>query len=166
MYKNNIDGYKCFNKDLTSNIDGFSFKPNRIYTMNKDIKYHKRGFHFALRLEDTLRFFDEEKEICRIKALGDIDWSNDDYYEYYDLGCTNIIYIGKIMTKEEIINYIDKVSDNRFIRFIQGYKLTNEELNYFKEKYKNNNYVLEYLKYYQEKEEDIFDKYYGKILKR
>lgn len=64
------------------------------------------------------------------------------------------------------MEYVDKLIDTRFIRFITGYKLTKEELEYFKNKYKNNINVLNHLKYYQEEDKETFKKYYAKILKK
>ena len=70
------------------------------------------------------------------------------------------------LTRKEIMEYVDKLIDTRFIRFITGYKLTKEELEYFKNKYKNNINVLNHLKYYQEEDKETFKKYYAKILKK
>ena len=169
MYKNYIWGYKCFNEYMLCNYDNFKMEPNKLYKVNEDIKFRKKGFHFCLRLEDTLRYFgeiDDKKEICKIIALGDIDWYNDYYNEYFDMGCTNVIYIGNVMSRGEIINYIDQVSDCRFIRFIMGYRLSNEELLYFKNKYRNNNYVMNNIRYYQDGDKEIFNKQYSRVLKK
>ena len=161
MMKNNVDGYKCFNKNLICNQESFKMEEKKLYKIDEDIKFRHKGFHFCVRLEDTLRFFggiDDEKEICKIKAVGDIFWESDEYNGYYDMGVTNAIYIDHILSRDEIMEYVDGLTDHRFIRFIMGYKLTKEELEYFKNKYINNFRVSNYLSYYQEKELDIFYK--------
>ena len=161
MVKNNIEGYKCFNKNLVCNKNNFQMKEKSLYRLNKNVIYHKEGFHFCIRLEDTLRFFggvDEEKYICKIRALGDISWGEDEYNGYYDMGCTNIIYIDHLMSREEIFNYADNLSDFAFIRLITSYKLNDNELLYFKNKYKNNYRVINYIDYYQNNELDVFYK--------
>ena len=158
----NNNGYKSFNKDFKT-FNDIIMEPNKIYELDGEIKYHKYGYHFASRLEDTLRYVNglEEKIIlCKIKALGNIDWYDDEYYGYYDLGCTNKIYIDKPLTREEIINYALKLYEQRLIRFIQGYKLTKEELELFKTIYKNNDNIINFLSYYQEKDYEVFKRKY------
>lgn len=149
---NNIVGYKCFNNDLTNNYNQ-KVEFNRIYSCSEPIKYKHCGFHFCMRLEDTLRFFDGLKEdiiICKVNVLGNVDWYDDEYYGYYDMGCTNKIYIGNPMSRKEIIEYADNLYEDNFIRFIQGFKLNHDELTYFKLKFKSNNNILKNLKYFQE----------------
>ena len=59
------------------------------------------------------------------------------------------------------MSYADNLIDTRFIRFIQGYKLTKEEKEYFKNKYINNRLVINYLKYYQEDDLEVFEREYN-----
>ena len=158
-----MDGYKCFNSNFTNNSNEL-IKPNTTYVLQDKLKIKKNGFHFCKRLEDTLRYFDGLKEdiiICKVKALGDIIWYEDNYYDYYDIGCTNKIYISNPLSREEIMSYADNLIDTRFIRFIQEYKLTKEEKEYFKNKYINNRLVINYLKYYQEDDLEVFEREYN-----
>ena len=166
--KQTVNGYKSFNKNFET-FNNIKMKENQIYKIDDDIKYSKVGYHFATRLEDTLRYVNGLKEeiiICNIEALGNIDWHDDEYYGYYDLGCTNIIKINNILTREEIIKYIYNKPEFNIIRFISGYKLTNEELKLFKERYKNNNNILNYIKYYQENDTQVFDRNHKKLTKK
>ena len=161
------NGYKSFNYNFET-FNSIKLEPNKIYTTNEKIKYHHNGYHFAKRLEDTLRYVNGLEEsiiICKIEALGDIEWYEDDYYGYYDLGCTNIIKILNPLTREEIINYALNLYEQRLIRFIQGYKLTKEELQLIKEKYQNNINIINHIKYYQEKDYKVFERTYKKITK-
>lgn len=156
--KNSIVGYKCFNGDFTNKYKE-RIEPKRIYSCDDYLKYRKRGFHFCLRLEDCLRFFEGLKEdivICRVRVLGNVDWYEADYNGYYDLGCTDRIYIDRPMTREEILLYADGLYEEGFIRFIQGFRLDDEEREYFKLKFSNKRGVLNYLKYYQEGDRDVF----------
>lgn len=158
-----MDGYKCFNSNFTNNSNEL-IRTNTTYVLQDKLKIKKNGFHFCKRLEDTLRYFDGLKEdiiICKVKALGDIIWYEDNYYDYYDIGCTNKIYISNPLSREEIMSYADNLIDIRFIRFIQGYKLTKEEKEYFKNKYINNRLVINYLKYYQEDDLEVFEREYN-----
>ena len=162
-----IKGYKSFNKDFMT-FNNMKMQPYAIYKTEEDIKYRRSGYHFAKRLEDTLRYVNGLKEpiiICPIEALGDIIWNDDEYYGYYDLGCTNIIKINKPLTRKEILEYIYKKPDYSIIRFIQGYKLTKEELEIFKEKYNNNRNIINYIMYYQENNSNAFNREYKKLVK-
>ena len=61
---------------------------HKIYTTDEDISYGKGGFHFCLRLEDTLRYFDGfERNVVIIEVTGFGNYHEywDDYYEYYDM---------------------------------------------------------------------------------
>ena len=156
------EGFKSFDKNFKS-FNDIIMEPNKIYEIDGEIKYHKHGYHFASRLEDTLRYvngLEEEVKLCKIKALGLIDWYDDEYYGYYDLGCTNKIYIDKLLTREEIIDYALNLHEQRLLRFIQGYKLTKEELELFKSIYKRKENVLNFISYFQEKDYDVFKKKY------
>ena len=162
-----IKGYKSFNSNFET-FNNIKMEPNKIYKIDENIKYHQKGYHFAMNLEDTLRYvngLEEEIIICQIEALGIIKWNNDEYYGYYDLGCTNIIKILNPLTREEIIKDILNKPDFRIKRFLEGYKLTEEEIQLFKEKYQNNISILEYIKYYQEKDYKAFEKKYKRLIK-
>lgn len=52
-----LKGYKSFNYDMTTSYGDKSEEGN-IYTVNGPLKFGnpRNGFHFWLRLEDTLRY--------------------------------------------------------------------------------------------------------------
>ena len=158
----NKNGYKSFNSNFET-FNNIKLEPNKTYELSENIKYHKYGYHFAKRLEDTLRYvngLEEEIIICPIKVLGKVDWYDDEYYGYYDLGCTNKIFISSPLTRENILEYAYKLPDYSLIRFIQGYKLTKEELEHIKEFYQNNKNIINNIKYYQEKDIKVFKREY------
>ena len=162
-----IEGYKGFNKGLV-NAYGMKFEEHKSYkvdTLEKKLKYgiYGYGFHFAERSEDCLRYYnglEEEIDIAKVVALGDVLESFDDYYGYYDLYVTDHIYIDHIMTREEIINYIIGVNNFRLVRFIQGYKLTTLEITKILKKYSNVNCINDAIKYYQYNDDTVYVKKY------
>ena len=154
-----INGYKCFNKNLINRY-GKKFEVGKIYYVDGIIKFgnNGNGFHFCRNLEDTLRYFDvtNETEICQVRGFGKLVVYNDEYNGYYDMYAAEKILVEKIMTREEIIDYALKLDNLRVVRFLMFYPLTREELNLFKEKFKNYINVLDAIKYYQEKDINVY----------
>lgn len=157
-----IIGYKCFNKDMTNNY-GVKFEVGKTYTVNEPIIFGLKGngFHIAERLEDTLRYFDADKEeisICLVKGKDKIVESSDEYYGYYNLYAVQTLEILKKLSREEIIKIALSLYETRLIRFISTFKLSKEEIELFKEIYKNNFNIISYIEYYQENDMDAFKK--------
>lgn len=154
-----IKGYKCFYKGL-SNIYNTKFELNKLYIAKGTIKYgvDGNGFHMCENLEDTLRFFDKTKEleICEVIGFGEKVKYNDEYYDYYNMFSVEKLYISRIIPRKEIIDIGLNLHELRIIRFLQGYKLTKEEIEMFKEKFYYNNRILKYISYYQEENKDAF----------
>ena len=166
-----IHGYKTFHKGL-KNRYGKQFLEKGIYTTSERLKFgnNGNGFHFCKRLEDTLRFFpamEEPVDIAKITALGDVVLSEDDYYGYYDMYCTNKIRIDKVMQRDEIIRMYLHLPDDRVIRFIQGFRLNPEEITLFRVRYGENERIQDAISYYQEGIKDVYEnKEKRKLLKR
>ncbi len=161
-------GYKCFNKNLINRY-GQKFEIGKTYHTDGNIKFgnNGNGFHMCLRLEDTLRYFDainDDVDICLVKCYGKYAKGEDDYYDYYDMYSFENMYIIKLLTREEIIDYALKLYGYRAERFISLFKLTEEEIEIFKEKYQCNPNILEYIAYYQEGDKEIFERKYIKRL--
>ena len=64
-------------------------------------------------------------------------------------------------------------SDIRLERFLKSFKLNNLEIELFKEKCKQSQYLINIIKYYQENDKDVFEReyksneiYQKKILKK
>lgn len=155
-------GYKCFNKDMTNRY-GRKMKVGDVYIANGKVKVgnNDHGFHFCKNLEDTFRYFDamnDDVMICLVRGFGNIDEYSDEYNGYYNIYASEHIEILKILSREEIIAYGLNLFYFRACRFIQGYKLNNDEIEIFKEKYKNYNSVLKYIEYYQLGNTDAFKK--------
>lgn len=153
-------GYKCFNEDMTNRY-GLKLEVGKIYGVNGEIKFGNdgNGYHFCKNMEDTFRYFDamnNDVSICLVKGTGKIIEYEDDYNGYYDMYASENIEVLKRLTREEIIMYALNLNSISVCRFIQGFKLTDEEIELFKEKFSKNNNVLSYIDYYQLKNKDAF----------
>lgn len=172
--------YKCFYKGLINSY-GMKFELGKEYQIIGKIKYgpNGNGYHVATRLEDTLRFFDMKKDnqlfmngsvdIAIVDCRGAYDEIKDNLESRYsgdsDMYAFEYMTIKKILTREEIITYALNLNEERIKKFIMYFKLTNEEMIIFKEKYKNYINVLDYISYYQENDKEVFNRKY-KIKKR
>lgn len=155
-------GYKAFNKGLTNRY-GMEFKEGETYTCSGSLRFGNdgNGFHFCERLEDTLRYFpakEEEIDIAKVTALGDLVESEDNYYGYYDMFCTDKIRIDKVLKREEILGMFLNTYDARVIRFLQGFSLTPEEIELFRFRYQDRGDILDAISYYQEGKLDTYMK--------
>ena len=156
-------GYKCFDKGLINRY-GTKFEVGKEYHCDKEIKFGNdgNGFHVCKRLEDTLRYFDAmegEIDIAEVSCHGKYQEFEDDYNGYYDMFAYEYLKIDKVLTREEIIDYGLNLYDFRVKRFISLYKLTNEEIKLFKDKFNTNIDVLNTIAYYQEKDSEAFNHY-------
>ena len=68
------------------------------------------------------------------------------------------MYIVKKLTREEIILYGLDLQEFRLMRFISSFKLNNREKELFRNKFKNNTLINEYMDYYQDNKKDVFQK--------
>ena len=149
-----IHGFKCFNEGLINRYNR-RYELKKTYKVFGEIKFGNdgNGFHFCKNLEDTLRYFDSfnnKVEIAEVIGSGDIQIFNDEYYGYYDMYVSKKIKLIKVLTRKEIFDIIENKPDYAITRFISGYKLTPNELAYFKNKYKDNINVLNAIIYYYE----------------
>ena len=157
-----IHGYKCFNGDLTNRF-GQKFEVGKTYHVDGEIIFGNdgNGLHMCKHLEDTLRYFDAidgEIAICEVTGFGNLAEGEDKYNDFYDMYACEYLTTDKLLTREEIIAYGLNLYEERAKRFISLIRLTPEEIALFKEKYKNNMVVLEYIAYYQEGDKEIFNR--------
>lgn len=167
-------GYKCFNKGLI-NRKGRKFETGKIYHTIGKVKYGNKGngFHVAKHLEDTLKFFtkdddkgntimNEDIDIAYVKCYGNYDdipntYANE-YAGDYDMYAYEYMEIEKVLTREEIIKYALNLYSDRLQRFLMYFKLTDEEKEMFKQIFKNNNNILDYIAYYQDNDKELFQR--------
>ena len=157
-----IIGYKCFNKDLTNRY-GTRFEIGKVYKTNGKISFGNdgNGFHFCKNIEDTFRYFPVDKEeisVCLVKGTGEIVVYEDEYNGYYDMYSSENIEIIKQLTRDEIIEIGLNLNSLRVCRFIQCFKLNNEEIELFKEKFFDNTRVIQFIDYYQLNNKEAFKK--------
>lgn len=156
-------GYKAFYNNM-QNRYGMDFEEGQTYSVEGPLKFgvQGNGFHYARRLEDTLRYFpamEEKIRIAEVTSLGEQVEYNDEYYGYYDLFATKTIRIDKFLTREEIVDmYLVMDNDDRVIRFVAGFKLTPDEIELFKLRFGDRLRVMQALSYYQEQDKDIYNR--------
>lgn len=155
-----IYGYKCFNSDMTNRYGG-KFELGKVYSTNGKVRFgnNGNGFHFCKNIEDTLRYFDakdDEVKICVVRGFGEFVLEEDDYNGYYDMFSIENMEIVKILSREEIINIALNLNELRVCRFIQCFKLKDDEIELFKEKFNKNRIVHKYIEYYQIGNKDAF----------
>lgn len=148
-----IYGYKCFNSDMTNRY-GKKFELGKVYSTNGKVKFGNsgNGFHFCKNIEDTLRYFDakdDKVKICIVRGFGEFAIEEDDYNGYYDMFSIENMEIVKILSREEIIHIALNLNELRVCRFIQCFKLNNDEIELFKGKFNKNRSIHDYIEYYQ-----------------
>ena len=160
--ENRIKGYKAFNVDLTNRY-GSSFEVGKRYSVDANAVFgnHGNGFHFCKNIEDTFRYFpaiEEKISVCLVKGTGEIAIYEDEYNGYYDMYSSENIEIIKQLTRDEIIEIGLNLNSLRVCRFIQCFKLNNEEIELFKEKFFDNIRVIQFINYYQLNDKEAFKK--------
>lgn len=159
-----ILGYKCFDEGLINRY-GKKFSVGKIYFEPGFIKFGTlgNGFHMCKNIEDTFRYFDcidKNVDICLVKGSGDFVEYSDEYYGYYDMYSVQKLEILKQLTHDEIIQEGLNLFEKRAERFVSTFKLTSEEIELFKEFYKNSPIVLNAIAYYQEGNVEVYSKKY------
>lgn len=159
-----IIGYKAFNKDLTNRY-GKKFEVGEEYQTTGKISFGNdgNGFHFCKNIEDTLRYFDgvdNEVVIAEIIASGEMVINEDEYNGYYDMYSAEKIKIHRIIERKELVKmFILRItSEPRVCRFIQLFKLTEEEIKMFKLRYASSISIMDAIAYYQEGQKDVYEK--------
>ena len=139
---NEIIGYKSVDKKY-KDISGNILEENKIYHVDGNIVYGNggNGYHFAKKLEDTLRYqlndddFLTRPNIAKVIGFGDIVESFDEYYGYYELYAAESIKILKYLKEDEIIAYALGLREDRMLRFVSLYRLNSNEIKLLKNKY-------------------------------
>lgn len=155
-----IRGYKCFNEDLT-NRHGIKFSIGQIYIAPGIIKFGNRGngFHMCKNMEDIFRYYDTSNiSVCEVIGSGKIDEYSDEYYGYYNMYSVEKLEIIRELTRLEIIEEALNLNEMRVKRFLATFKLNEEEIELFKNKYINRKEIINTIAYYQEGDKEAFNK--------
>ena len=154
-----IRGYKCFNSDFTNRY-GMKFSVGKIYVAPGIIKFgnNGNGFHICKNMEDTFRYYDTSNIIvCEVIGSGNYVEYFDEYNEYFDMYSVEKLEIIKELSREEIIKEGLDLNEIRVKRFLSTFKLNDEEIVLFKNKYRNKNEIINLIAYYQEYNKEIFN---------
>ena len=165
-------GFKCFNSDMT-NLYGEQFEIGKKYKVNGPVKVGVRGngFHICVNIEDTLKYFgalNPDIVVCEVVGNGEILSSWDDYYGFEKFAVSEL-EIMRIIPREEIIQMALQFSEDRALRFVQLFKLTEEEIKLFEEKFNVYLSVLKAIEYYQKNNKSVYEleyKFGSNYLKR
>ncbi len=126
---NYIKGYKSFKQGLITNGD-IKFEVGVPMHSNGEIKAGPiggNGFHMCLNFEDTFRFI-ENPILCEVTGYGTISKEYiDDYNGYYGIYACSDMIVNRIIPREEIIEMAKSLYEERLIRFIMTYKMTEKE---------------------------------------
>ena len=156
-------GYKSYDGNKIKKEDIL----NKHFHLDGNIKFHKRGYHFCERMEDTFRYSggisNPNMIIAEVEASGIIEEGEDEYYGYYGMYATSDLYVRRILTREEIIEYFLNQRDKlRVKRFLQTFKLNEIETELFKLRFIDNDFITKIIEYYQENKKDAFKEKRGK----
>ena len=159
-----IRGFKCFHKGMINNY-GQKFELGKLYIMPGAIEFgiNGNGFHLCKRIEDTFRYFDAlhlPVDVCEVIGSGEIVESFDDYYGYYDMYAVSELMLLRKLSREEIISIGLNLSDIRIKRFVEGLKLTEDEITMFLDRFAGNEFIKieQEIDYYQRGNKDAFTK--------
>lgn len=160
-----IIGYKSVDKNY-KDISGNIVEENKTYHVDGNVIYGNggNGYHFAKKLEDTLRYqlsdedFLTRPNIAKVIGFGDIVESFDGYYGYYELYAAESIKILKYLKEDEIIAYALKLNETRMLRFVSLYRLNSDEIKLFKNKYLSVDLAL---LYYQMKIRNTYELFHS-----
>lgn len=169
-----VHGYKAFNKDFT-NRHGEKFEVGKTYIDSSNISFgndSEGGFHMCSNLEDTLKFvpaFEEDVVVCEVTGSGKIvegDRFEDDYYGFYDMYSVERLTIDKVLSRKEVVDSflnMSTISSERICRFVQFYKLHEDEEEMFKLKFGDSNKIMQYISYYQDGDKEAFNTYTKRV---
>ena len=159
-----VRGFKCFKPGLINHY-GTKFEVGKIYIMPGAIKFgiNGNGFHLCKNIEDTFKYYDamnKDVEICEVIGSGKIAEYEDDYCGYYGMYAVSQLQILRKLSREEIINIGLNLNVVRARRFVELFRLTEEEINKFIEKFKNREFIEieNVIDYYQRGNLDAFTK--------
>ena len=156
-----ILGYKSFNRNFTNRY-GLKFSVGMTYKACGEIRFGVlgNGFHMCSNMEDTFRYFDSFSDdivVCEVIGSGENITYNDEYNGYYDMYAVETLTIVRKLEREEIIKIGQQMTEYRVIRFVQGFKMTLEEIKLFEDKFSNNQNVLDAIAYYQKGQLDVYN---------
>lgn len=161
-----VNGYKCFNIDMTNRY-GYQFEVGKVYRTFGDIEFgiNGNGFHMCKNLVDVFRFYDTSNNdfvVCEVIGSGKIVTYDDEYNGYYDMYSVECIEIIRKLGREEIFNMVLNMNEYYVIRFIQLFRLNENEIIQLSDKFCKNISVLLAIDYYQRGKINVYQDYYNR----
>ena len=110
--------YKAFLQSddcLIAEVFNFKYEIGKIYKHDGDIKIGSRGFHFCRTPKDCYNYYYRKNPkvvICEVEPIGKLLWDGDDKI------CTNIIKIGRMLSKKEIEKCYSKHLEKHFGKWV------------------------------------------------
>lgn len=165
-----VKGYKCFNKDMT-NTYGFKFEVGKTYKVDGEIHpgTNGNGFHLSTNIEDTFRFcgvMNPDIVLCEVIGSGEVVSFNDEYNGYYEMYAVEKLEIVRQLDRNEIIQMALNMSEERAMRFVQVFKLTQDEIKLFEDKFSDYIFINLALEYYQKGNKSIYQEHYSNSRRR
>ena len=151
-------GYKAFNN--MQDRFGNTYQLDVVYEVVGPVKFRKNGFHFCKNIEDVFRYydgFDDNTVVCRVVGFGELDEYDDEMHEYFDMYSSSKLRILKVLSRNEILQTVLNNGVVSMLRFISGYKLTDEEIDIILSMY-HETLVEDYISYYQRGDKEVFQR--------
>ncbi len=148
-----VYGYKAFNKDHTNRYN-MLFESGKKYSITGKVKFgiEGNGFHFCENLSDVFRYFDSSSDnvsVAVVKGSGKIIKYDDDYYGYYNMYVAQTLTVCLFLSRQEIVEIMLQEDDFNTRKFIQTFKLNDDEKEIFLEKYSHDISMTTFINYYQ-----------------
>ena len=127
-----VVGYKAFKGDF-SNKYGAHFEIDGVYAKDPNtLKFGENGhgYHMALKLADTFRFFNPTADnvYCQVLGFGEVVQQDDYLYDSDSMYVVEKIKILKVMSREDIFTYACQADVKELRRFLALFPFTKEEL--------------------------------------
>ncbi len=155
---NKVTGYKAFN-NMQDRFGG-SYQLDVVYEVSGPVKFRKNGFHFCKNIEDVFRYydgFDENTVVCLVEGFGELDEYEDETNEYFDMYASSKLRILKVLSRREVLQTVLSNGVISILRFISGYRLTDDEINIILDMY-HETLVKDYISYYQIGDKEVFQR--------
>jgi len=132
-----IIGYKAFKKGLVNKY-GAPFELDTVYQKSSDtLKFGENGhgYHMTSKLADTFRFFNPtlDNVYCQVMGFGKVVKADDYLYDSDDMYVVEKFKILKVLSRDDIFEYILNADVNEFRRILELYPLTKNELKVLRE---------------------------------
>ncbi len=153
-----VIGYKALNSDMTNRY-GDKYVIGKTYHAEGELRLGNlgNGFHLCTNLEDCFRYVKaDDCLITEVIGFGKLLEYNDEYYGYYNMYVAEYMRIIRVISRDEIISTAKLLSDDRLVRLIQTYPMSDEEVEEVSTHAKGKTKVLKAIQYYHYNDKDVY----------